>query len=218
MQSILTNCAAVISSLNNALQLPGRIAEVRRSKWFPAITVGMALVVGAAISWFARDWMSTRNLAPGVATTAPVPKPAEVSQTTPNAGESTVQKLQATSRPSKPTMSVAAAEKIANGIRVEYLETHPSVNPTISTPEEVSYINRQLKNLGYTFRITLPKTQPRVPCAAKHGIVMNGDDGEISDVKSYVCFDEDVLHITGNRNKAHGITMNPPANARSGQL
>jgi hypothetical protein len=58
MQSLLTTCAAVLSSLNNALQLPGKIAEINRSKWFPGIVIGLSLLAVATLTWYAHDWLA----------------------------------------------------------------------------------------------------------------------------------------------------------------
>jgi hypothetical protein len=115
-QRILTACAAILSSLNNAFQLPDRFKAVRQSKWFFSVAIGIAFVAVAVASWFAHDWMSTSKLAAPAAALAPIPKPAQVSQVTPN--EPTVLRPQTTTRRPKAAAGISTDPACKDKLRI----------------------------------------------------------------------------------------------------
>jgi hypothetical protein len=178
MQSILTGCATVLSSLNNALQLPDRLKAARQSKWFVGVALAFAFVAVAAGSWFAHDWVSTRTTSAPTVTFAPIPQPPQASQATPSAAEQTVRKPQTMTRRSKPATGISADPACKDKLRIHMTGgavTGINGSGIKADNADVCIETNNTKITGGTDGINLDHGQPYLPALSPGELPLNDE-------------------------------------------
>ena len=167
-QTILNVVTAILSSVNNAFQLSGRLKTARQSKWFPRIALGLSLIAVAVMSWFAHDWLSTRKPAPPVVASVGAPKSAQVSPGTPGASESAVSsklqqpthcsrsRHQETASGGSQARSSTTANNAPNGFAISGGSVNsPIINNNYGEPKGVGNLAERARDLAHGMMVNM---------------------------------------------------------------